>query len=209
MAHCTVKTSRTLNIRLLWPAPAKATAASRCSCFFSRVGTSELMGASLTWRSDASPVLLRPCSVIALLASFYLPPPQAQRAARVRSAAVGRDIERQVQAFARVEKRPAWLSPGGWTPLFVRESKSTPSKLIRHEVNCLPASPWNCPDSDLPLAHAGRRRSRLPMAEVRACLHFPKWLLRPSRETVVGVTDQLRGGGERPLDGTSVTGLTR
>ena len=38
-------------------------------------------GASLTWRSDAIPVLLRPSSLVALRASLYLPALQAARAA--------------------------------------------------------------------------------------------------------------------------------
>ena len=47
--------------RLLWPAPAKETRASKCSCR-SPVGPGALTGANLTCGSDARPVLLRPCS---------------------------------------------------------------------------------------------------------------------------------------------------
>ena len=43
---------------------------------------------SLTRGSGAMPVLLRPCSIIALPPALYLPPPQAPRAALVRSALV-------------------------------------------------------------------------------------------------------------------------
>ena len=48
------------------------------------------MGASLTCGSDATPVLLRPCSLIALRAALYLPPLHATRAASPLSALVGR-----------------------------------------------------------------------------------------------------------------------
>ena len=47
------------------------------------------MGASLTCGSDTIPVLLRPCSLIALRAALYLPPPQARRAASAHPALVG------------------------------------------------------------------------------------------------------------------------
>ena len=43
--------------RLLWPAPAKETTASRCSCR-SPVGPGALIGDSLTWGNEAIPVLL-------------------------------------------------------------------------------------------------------------------------------------------------------
>ena len=46
------------------------------------------MGDSLTWNSEAIPVLLRPCSLIALRASLYRPPPQAVCAASTHSAPV-------------------------------------------------------------------------------------------------------------------------
>ena len=46
------------------------------------------MGASLTCDNDAMPILLRPCSLIALRAALYLPPLQAARAASAHSALV-------------------------------------------------------------------------------------------------------------------------
>ena len=81
----TGRTSRTQNIRHLCPALTKAMIASRCSCR-SPKGTGGLMGARLTCRSDATPVLLRPCSLMALEASLHLPPLQFARAAWARSA---------------------------------------------------------------------------------------------------------------------------
>ena len=50
-----------------------------CSCR-SPMGPGALMGDSLTCGSEAIPVLVRPCSLIALRASLYRPPPQAVRA---------------------------------------------------------------------------------------------------------------------------------
>ena len=80
IAHFIVRMSSPRNRRLLSPAPAKEMTASRCSCR-SPVGPSELMGASLTCGSDAMPVLLRPCSLIASCAALYLPFPHVTRAA--------------------------------------------------------------------------------------------------------------------------------
>ena len=64
VAHLIVRMSSPRNQRLLWPAPAKETMASRCSCR-SLEGPGALFGDSLTWSSEAIPVLLRPCSLIA------------------------------------------------------------------------------------------------------------------------------------------------
>ena len=50
-----------------------------CSCR-SPVGPGALISDSFTWGSEATPVLLRLCSLIALRASLYRPPPQAVRA---------------------------------------------------------------------------------------------------------------------------------
>ena len=69
VARCTVRTSRTLDMRLLCPATADATTASKCSCL-SPVGPSVLMGASLTWGSDTSPML---CSGL-VLSLLSVPP---------------------------------------------------------------------------------------------------------------------------------------
>ena len=69
VAHLNVRTSGTLNIRLLCPAPANATIASKCSCL-SLKGPAH-MGAGLTSRSDATPALPRRCSLMALRASLY------------------------------------------------------------------------------------------------------------------------------------------
>ena len=62
--------------------------ASRCSCR-SPVSPGPLMGANLTCGSDAIPVMLRPCYLIAVRAALYLPPPQAIHAAAANSAPVG------------------------------------------------------------------------------------------------------------------------
>ena len=59
--HLTVRMSRSRNKRLLWPAPAKETMASRCSCR-SPVGPNALIGDSLTWGNEGMPVLLQPCT---------------------------------------------------------------------------------------------------------------------------------------------------
>ena len=74
VAHLTVKTLRTLIIRLLCPAPANATIASKLSCLAPE-DPGALTGASLTCGSDATPVLLRPFSPMTLRASLYLSPP--------------------------------------------------------------------------------------------------------------------------------------
>ena len=71
-AHLIVRISRPQNKRLLWPAPVKETMASRCS-WRSPAGPGALIGDSLTWGSEAIPVLLRPCSLIALRTSLYRP----------------------------------------------------------------------------------------------------------------------------------------
>ena len=47
------------------------------------------IGDSLTWGNEAMPVLLRPCSLIALRASLSRPPPQAIRTASAHSTLVG------------------------------------------------------------------------------------------------------------------------
>ena len=52
------------NKRLLWPAPAKETMASKCYCR-SQVGPGALTGDRLTCGSEAVPVLTQPCSLIA------------------------------------------------------------------------------------------------------------------------------------------------
>ena len=64
-----MRMSRPRNRRLLWPAPAKETLAPRCSCL-SPVGPGALIGDSVTYGSEAMPVLIRPCSLIALHASL-------------------------------------------------------------------------------------------------------------------------------------------
>ena len=87
VAHLTVRISRPRSKRFLWPAPAKETMASRCSCR-SPVGPGALIGDSTTWCREAIPVLLRPCSLIPLRASLYRPPPQAIRAASAHSTLV-------------------------------------------------------------------------------------------------------------------------
>ena len=69
VAHLIERMSRPPNRRHLWPAPAKETMASRCSCR-SAVGPGALIGDNLTWGNEAMPVLLRPCCLIALLASL-------------------------------------------------------------------------------------------------------------------------------------------
>ena len=69
MAHLIVRMSRPRNRRLLWPAPAKKTVASRCSCP-SPVGPGPFIGDSLTSDSEAMPVLRRPYSLIALRTSL-------------------------------------------------------------------------------------------------------------------------------------------
>ena len=87
VSHIIVRMSRPRNKRL-WPAPAKETMTPTCSCR-SPVGPKTLMGASLTCGIDATPVLLRPCSLIAPRAALYLPPLQSIRAASALSAVVG------------------------------------------------------------------------------------------------------------------------
>ena len=82
MAHLIVRMSRLRNRRLLWPVPANETVASRCSCR-SPVGPGVLFGDILTWGNEAMPVLLRPCSLIALRACLSLH--QAIRAASAHS----------------------------------------------------------------------------------------------------------------------------
>ena len=64
-----VRMSSPRNRRLLCPAPAKETMASMCSCL-SPAGPGALLGDSLTWGSEAMPVLLRPCSLVVLRASL-------------------------------------------------------------------------------------------------------------------------------------------
>ena len=88
VAHLIARTTSSRNKRLLWPASAKETMASRCSCR-SSVGLGALVGDSLTCGSDAIPVLLRPFSLIALRAILYLPAHQAIRAASAHSATGG------------------------------------------------------------------------------------------------------------------------
>ena len=84
VAHLIVRMSSPQNRCLLCLAPPKETMASKCSCR-SPVGS----GTSSTRGSDAMPVLFLPCSLIALRAALYLPPPQAILAALTLSAAVG------------------------------------------------------------------------------------------------------------------------
>ena len=88
VAHLIVRMSSPRNKRLLWLAPAKETMASRCSCR-SPVGPGALVGNSLTCVSEAIPVMVRPCTLIAGRASLYRPPPQAIWAASAHSALVG------------------------------------------------------------------------------------------------------------------------
>ena len=86
VAYSIVRMSRPRNKHLLCPAPAKETMASRCSCR-SPVGPGALMGANMTCGSDATPVLLRPCSL--KTPALYLTPPQATCVASAHSAVVG------------------------------------------------------------------------------------------------------------------------
>ena len=69
ITHSTFRTSRTLNMRLLRPVPAKAMIASRCSCRSSE-GAGDV-------------------SLMAPRVSLHLPPPQAARAACAHSPSVG------------------------------------------------------------------------------------------------------------------------
>ena len=72
IAHLVLRVSRPRNRHLLCPTPATVTTASRCSCR-SPVGPGAVMGAKLTYGSDAVPVLLRPCcSLTAPRAALYL-----------------------------------------------------------------------------------------------------------------------------------------
>ena len=79
VAHSIVRMSSPRNRRLLWPAPAEGDNGIQVFVpFTSRTGA--LIDDSLTWRSEAMPVLLGPYSLIALRASLWRPPPQAVRA---------------------------------------------------------------------------------------------------------------------------------
>ena len=53
VAHLIVRMSRHRNRRLLWPAPARATMASKCSCL-TPVGPGALIGDSLTWGNEGT-----------------------------------------------------------------------------------------------------------------------------------------------------------
>ena len=70
VAHLIVRMLGPRNKRAFWPAPAKETMASKCSCR-SPVGPGALISDSLTCGSEAIPVLFRPCSLIALGAALY------------------------------------------------------------------------------------------------------------------------------------------
>ena len=69
IAHFIVRKSSPRNRRLLCLAPTKEMTASRCSCR-SPVGSGALMGASLTCGSDAMPLLLHYCYLIASRAAL-------------------------------------------------------------------------------------------------------------------------------------------
>ena len=84
VAHLRVIMSSSRNKRFFWPNAAKETTASRCSCR-SPVEPGELIGDSLTCGSESIPVLFQPCSLLALRAALYLPPPQAIRSTPRRS----------------------------------------------------------------------------------------------------------------------------